>query len=410
MHIAELTAYHARIPLKKTIRHASFTRTSNDTLIVRCRLDDGTIGWGEGLPRPYVTGETIETAFAQLRGTDLPGQLDGHFDNLEAAAALCTDLKLDAPDEERPDRFGNSVRCALELSILDAVTRSLGLPFSAVVECVPEAAPIRGSTSDVQYGAVLTAGRPRGEWISALKFRLYGFRDCKVKVGVDGQVDAASLRRIRRLLPKDKVDLRADANEAWSLENLEAKLEPLRPFELSAIEQPVPDSQSDGLASLRAKIGVPIMLDESLCSIDDANRAIELGTCNLFNIRISKCGGFLNSLRIAAIAEQAGLGYQLGCLVGETGILSAAGRHFATSVAGIRYLEGSYDRHLVSEPLTLEDLTFGFAGRAPRLAGPGLGITVDEHALRRVTIAQEQWTLGRRNQTKADAIVDITKH
>jgi L-alanine-DL-glutamate epimerase-like enolase superfamily enzyme len=63
MRVVELTAYHLRIPLRKTIRHASHTRTDNDTLVVRCKLDDGTVGWGEGLPREYVTGETIDSTF-----------------------------------------------------------------------------------------------------------------------------------------------------------------------------------------------------------------------------------------------------------------------------------------------------------------------------------------------------------
>ena len=129
------------------------------------------------------------------------------------------------------------------------------------------------------------------------------------------------------------------------------------------------------------------MHDESLCSLEDARQAIEYGTCDLFNIRLSKCGGLLPSLQIAAAANQAGLGYQLGCQVGETGILSAAGRHFATSVGDIRYLEGSYDRFLVKERLTNEDMTFGRGGYAPALTGPGLGVTVDERRLRDVTQA-----------------------
>jgi L-Ala-D/L-Glu epimerase len=131
------------------------------------------------------------------------------------------------------------------------------------------------------------------------------------------------------------------------------------------------------------------MLDESLCSLGDGHRAIERSTCDLFNIRLSKCGGFVRSLKLAALAHKAGLGYQLGCQVGETGSLSAAGRHFATSVAGIRYLEGSYDRHLVRESLTDEDLTFHRGGRAPALTAPGLGVSIDEAAVRRVTIRQE---------------------
>ena len=67
----------------------------------------------------------------------------------------------------------------------------------------------------------------------------------------------------------------------------------------------------------------------------------------------------------------AGLGFQLGCHPGESGILSAAGRHWACSVKGIRYLEGSYDRHLFRKLLTNEDITFGYGGRAPALTGPG---------------------------------------
>src|SRR2546421_192127 len=114
------------------------------------------------------------------------------------------------------------------------------------------------------------------------------------------------------------------------------------------------------------------------------------GACALFNLRLSKCGGFIPALRLAQFARRHGrLGYQLGCQVGETAVLSAAGRHFAASVADLRYVEGSYDRHLVREALGTKDLTFGWGGWAPALPGPGLGITLDAHALERVTQRKE---------------------
>jgi muconate cycloisomerase len=144
------------------------------------------------------------------------------------------------------------------------------------------------------------------------------------------------------------------------------------------------------LAALRPQLQVPVMLDESLTSLPDARRAIELAACDLFNIRLSKCGGFLRSLTLAAVAHRAGLGYQLGCHPGESGILSAAGRHWATSVRGIRYWEGSYDRHLFRQLITREDMTFGYGGRAGALAGPGLGTTIDQHVLRGVTRQQQR--------------------
>ena len=67
MRVVELTAYHVRIPLKRTIKHASHERTETDNVIVRCVLSDRSEGFGEGLPREYVTGETIDSAFDLLK-------------------------------------------------------------------------------------------------------------------------------------------------------------------------------------------------------------------------------------------------------------------------------------------------------------------------------------------------------
>jgi len=391
MHISDLTAFHVRILLKKRIRHASHTRKSTDTLIVRCRMNDGSEGWGEGLPRPYVTGETIQTALAQLRTTDLAGQLHGSFDGLRGAVSQCDRLELSRHPESTRDCFGNAVRSAIEISILDAAARAEGVPLAKVTELIPESIGVRQAVKRVRYSGAITPMGSIREMYRAYKLRYYGFHQCKVKVGVPGVNDVAALRRIRRVLGKD-VDLRIDVNEAWTCSNVESKLQPLLRFRISSVEQPVPHADVAGLAEVRSRSTVPIMLDESLCSLSDAHRAVEQGTCDLFNIRLSKCGGFVNSVRIAAVAHRAGLGYQLGCQVGETGILSAAGRNFAASVSHIRYLEGSYDRFLVREPLTLEDITFGRGGYAPALDRPGLGVTIDDEALKRVTIAQEHWS------------------
>lgn len=392
MRIAEITAYHVRIPLRKTIRHASHTRDETDSLIVCCRLDNGTEGWGEGLPRVYVTGDTIETVFEHLRHSDLPRQLSTSFENLSEAVALCNRLRLLHPNSTGRDCFGNSARCALELSILDAAARATNRPLSDVTALVPETMAIRQSQPRVRYSGAITPTSPLKDAMTAWKLKLFRFHQGKVKVGVEGIDDAASVGRLRKIAGP-KFDIRIDANEAWHCDNLEEKLAPLKRFSVTAIEQPVPHAEVDGLTAIRPRLGVPIMLDESLCSLSDGRRAIERGTCDLFNIRMSKCGGFINSLKLAALAHSAGLGYQLGCQVGETGILSAAGRHFASSIGNIRYLEGSYDRFLVRERLTMEDITFGIGGWAPALTGSGLGVTIDRAALNRVTLRQESFAI-----------------
>src|SRR5262249_11029799 len=150
----------------------------------------------------------------------------------------------------------------------------------------------------------------------------------------------------------------------WSPEEAADKIRQLEPYGITSVEQPVSHENLNSLTGIRKQVNTPIMLDESLCSRVDAEKAVSLQACDLFNLRLSKCGGFIPALRLAQFAKQHELGYQLGCQVGETAILSAAGRHFATSVQGLRYLEGSYDRHLVPEALGAEDMTFRRGGRA----------------------------------------------
>ncbi|MFG0334718.1 MAG: dipeptide epimerase [Maioricimonas sp. JB049] len=382
MIIAELTAFHVRIPLRRPIRHASHTRTENDTLIVRCRLSTGEVGWGEGLPRQYVTGESIEDCLEILRQTPFRPQLDARIPSLTTAVEMLRDFRLEIAATDRRDCFGNSVRAAIELSILDAVARFEGVPLARVTDVAGEPA-LRESRQNVQYSTAIMSVKPFKRRMQALAYRLYGFRHCKLKVGVNGIDDTAVVRDCRRWMGQG-IDLRIDANEAWRCSDLDEKLSPLLPFGISSVEQPVPHEEVDGLARYRERLDVPVMLDESLCSLTDARRAVDAGTCDLFNIRLSKCGGSLNSLELAALARKSGLGYQLGCMVGETGVLSAAGRHFASSVGGIRWVEGSFDRYLVREPLTDEDLTFGRGGWANALTGPGLGVKIATSRVRSV--------------------------
>jgi muconate cycloisomerase len=382
MRIVELTAFQVRIPLWKPLPHASHTRTATDNVLVRCILEDRTEGYGEGVPREYVTGETIDSSLNLLKASDLEARLTPCAD-FPAAVALAERVRLaPIPGDERGCQ-GNAARCALELAILDAYGKRFGEPLSAVTRLV---APELYQPSDwVRYSGLITSRHGTRVRFAALKMCLYRFRQVKVKVGIAGHDDVRRLRAIRRRLG-GKVDLRIDANEAWSPAEVVQRITELEPFQITSVEQPVPHADVNALAELRRRVHVPIMHDESLCSPYDAEQAVAHGTCDLFNLRLSKCGGFIPSLRLAQFARRHGLGYQLGCQVGETAVLSAAGRHFAANVADLRYAEGSYDRHLVREALGTQDITFRWGGWAKALPGPGLGVALDAQALERVTV------------------------
>jgi muconate cycloisomerase len=301
-----------------------------------------------------------------------------------AACALAERLRLaPTPGDDRGCQ-GHGARCAVEIAILDAYGRHFKQPLSQAVRLLTP--DLWDPRTEVRYSTAITT-RSTGIKIRSLAFAmwLYGFTHMKAKVGVAGHDDVARLRGIRRGAGW-KVDLRVDANEAWPANQAAERIIELKPFGISVVEQPVPHEQASALPELRRQTQVPIMLDESLCGLVDAERAVAHGLCDLFNIRLSKCGGFLPSLRLVQFARRHGLGYQLGCQVGETAVLSAAGRHFAASVKDLRYVEGSYDGHLVREALANQNLTFGRGGKAPALPGPGLGIDIDQQALQRVTV------------------------
>ena len=393
MRLQDLTAWHLRIPLKKTIRHASHVRTENDTIVVRCRLDDGTAGWGEGLPREYVTGESIGGAMRQLRETDVLSQLGARMSGPADVVAALDNLRFADEGTDARGCLGNSVRCAVELAVLDACCQTLGCPLADVTTWMPGFSGIAGDGTRVRYSGVITAASRLRQWRQCAAMRVFGFRQIKVKVGSPDVDDERLLATVRRVLGQRR-EIRVDANESWAPTEAAEWMSRLSRFGIASFEQPVAASDVGCLADVRAATGARVMLDESLCSISDAEQAIAHGWCDAFNIRLSKCGGFLRSLRLVLMARQAGLACQLGCQVGETRILSAAGRHFASSVRGLTALEGSYDRFLVREPLSKQDLTFGYGGWARVLPGPGLGISVDQAAVDRCAVDRLTWGIS----------------
>jgi len=385
MRMTELRVIQARIPLRHRVRHASHSRNENDTILVRCQLDDGSVGWGEGLPREYVTGETIDTAWQHLTSLSLRS-LSARFDSSDGLAETVRSIHLPRPADHR-DCFGNAARCALELAILDAGCRALGIPLAQFIRQIAAPMGMHREADTVHYSAVLTSTSLLKLRLRCWLYRYYNFRQYKVKVGVSGESDQKRLQIVRRIVGPG-VSIRIDANEAWSPNVAVRRLQEFGGLGIESVEQPVRHTDIDALREIRSQTAIPIMLDESLCSLHDAEYAIDHELCDSFNLRLSKCGGILPSLVLAQQAKSSGLTCQLGCQVGETGLLSAAGRQFATAVAGLTAVEGSYDRFLVKEPLTVEDLTFGRAGEGEVLAGSGLGVVVDPQALQRVQVRE----------------------
>ena len=358
--ISSIDIYKADIPFKLKFRHSSKERDSSESVFIKLRLSDGTVGFGESLPRAYVTGEDQDSVVKRLRKV-LPERFAGKafecFDDVVRFLMSVDDINCAA-------------KCVIELALLDAAGKAFGCSVSDGIG--------KGEGSELIYSGVISGDSLAKLALSAVKYRFYGLRHIKAKVG--SAEDAKRLSLIR-LISGSRADIRVDANGVWGADEAIVKMSRLSRYRISAVEQPVGKDDPAGLKKVSENITEPVMADESLCTKQDAERLISERACKMFNIRLSKCGGILDSIEIAGMARKAGIAYQIGCQVGESGILSAAGRHFAACVDGIRYLEGSYGNRLLFEDVVREKILFGRGGVAGQMSGFGLGVTVDEERL-----------------------------
>ena len=364
------------IPFQLAITHASHTRTASDSVVLCLETSEGVIGYGEAVPRPYVTGETVDSVMNsleqhisdQLVGRSIPSWQEGTQLPLPDIDSL-----LPPPHLNPNIVAGNAAQAAVELALLDCVTTAASRSLSAVL---PE-----GSSSVIYSGMLPTLSDDRALQLARMQ-RAYGITRIKVKVGDEGDVNRVRLLR-EELGPN--FELYVDANCAWTVDEAAQRINQMTVSGISLVEQPIPRGDVKGLARLREQISIPLMVDESLITLADAHELIEAQACDIFNIRISKCGGLANCVRLAQLAEEAGLQYQLGAHVGETAILSAAGRHLGLALSDARYVEGSSGGFLLSEDVSTTPLQFEPGGKGQPLSGPGLGVDVDPSRLRRLS-------------------------
>jgi muconate cycloisomerase len=162
----------------------------------------------------------------------------------------------------------------------------------------------------------------------------------------------------------------------------------LSKYQVKVVEQPMlPDDPNLAeFAEALKEYGILLMADESACSFGDVKKIIEKGHYKMINIRLSKLGGFRKSLKIIDCLRKEKLFFQIGCHLGESGILSAAGRILSLLCRDSMYFDGSYDQFLLKRNITQENVSFGLGGEAGPLEGAGLGVTINESNLNQMTV------------------------
>lgn len=371
--------------MRRNFRHAAAERACAEPVIVKIELSDHTIGFGETHPRQYVTGESYQDVINTIRDVFVPLLVELRPANFGEVIEAAADLPL---IDER-GRVITAARAAVELALLDAYSRALGKSLESVAGYVEEQwLGSQGSRGTVRYGVAVSGMTAERIGPFLRKVRLGMIRHFKLKVGdADDQPRLeATIRALRRGLARRTVTLAVDANGAWSLQEAANKLRRWQNLPITCVEQPLCKEAGEEWAALAKETTLPLMADESLVTFQDASDLIAHGGASWFNIRISKNGGLIPALRLAALARRHNITCQLGCMVGETSILSAAGRFFLQVVPGVRFAEGSFGRFLLKDDVVRRPLRFTFGGRWRQISGPGLGIDVEPARLRRLAV------------------------
>lgn len=379
LRIRQMTVYPLRIPMRLRFEHAAASRNAADPVVVQLQAEAPLThvdGYGETLARRYVTGETADTVVDYLVNVFSPRLLDLRAGSFADALEFIAELPF-----WYDGRNLNAARAAIELALIDLAGRAFRRPATDIAAW--RSGPIRASHTSpaaARYSGIVVGRKALKQSLMIRAQRAYGLRDFKIKVAVEGWE-----QRLRRAsttlggaLAAGAATLRADANGGWTPAEAAAALPVLEECGVSALEQPVSREEDAAFADLAAASRrIDLIADESLVTSEDADRLLEDGAVRVFNVRIAKNGGLLPSLELAHRAREAGRDVQLGCLVGETSILTAAGVAFLSLVPDLRFVEGAFGGWLLRRDVVPRPLTFGRGGRPPRVSGDGFGIEVD---------------------------------
>jgi muconate cycloisomerase len=381
MKIGNLNIYNILLPFSGDFSHSLKKGSSANNIVVEVIADTGEIkGYGEGAPRPYVTGESKESATKSI----------SHFLKKQSFPWDLNEVSQiwDFTDSLPKGKENNAAICALEMSLLDALGKSQDIN---IIEYFPK----DFFTSTIYYGAAIPlSNKKRIMEICRLigKMRINKLR---LKMGKAFERNKEAIETVK-LMFGDDYDLRIDLNGAWDHETASNHVSLIKKYDVKVVEQPMMpgDPGLTEFAEIMQNYGVILMADESVCSLEDLEGIIKDGNYKMINIRLSKCGGFRRSLRIIDELRDRGLYFQIGCQLGESGILSAAGRALSLLCSDAVYHDGSYDKFMLKENITLEDVSFGLGGKAGPLDGSGLGVNINRENLMRLSNGSPNLTIS----------------
>jgi L-alanine-DL-glutamate epimerase-like enolase superfamily enzyme/pimeloyl-ACP methyl ester carboxylesterase len=379
-----------RLKLKTIIRHAAATRNEGESIWVQAKRNEN-MGYGEGCPRIYVAGDELDASIAWIKNNLSSGKVN--IETLE-------DLKQWAERNEKEIDNYPSAWCAVEMAVLDLLSRERGCTVEKLLGL--DDGKLCG-----RYTAVLGDDKKWKYTTLVDKYLIRGFSDFKIKLSGNLERDIEKLDILEELSVQHcagPIRVRLDANNLWKDRCDEAikYIMTLGNGRAFAMEEPVGARNAEDISKFSTATGLPVILDESLCTLADLSLYRNIEGEFIADIKVSRVGGLIRTLKMIEELKKMGWPVIIGCHVGETSLLTRAAL-VASSAAGESLIahEGAFGDYLVEREPAKPMLKFGRQGlldlRFPYYLKTVQGLQV---------IPAENWNIGFGMECRTPIIMD----
>ena len=311
MKIKDIKMGKISTPLLRPYKIGKKTLNFSDEIVIKIITDTGEIGYGSATPTPLITGETESSITGAINYIkhDILG-LD--IDNLEEIMKVIHNSIY----------ANNSAKAAIDMAIYDLLCKKYGIPLYKF---------LGGYKTTLTTDITIANGSVEEMVSNSLQAIMENYTYLKVKVGNDIDHDIERVKAVRKAVRKG-IKIRVDANQGWRPKEA---VSIIRKFEdmgldIEFVEQPVNAWDIDGLKYVTDNVETKILADESVFGPSDAFKIIEKRAADLISIKLMKCGGINNAIKIYNMAENMGIRCMMGCML-ESRIGITAAASFAAS-------------------------------------------------------------------------------
>ena len=310
MKITEVRLGKISVPLRVPFKTALRTVNSVEDVVVEIHTDTGAIGYGEAPPTGVITGDTTGAIIGAIRAHISKAIIGKDVDDFENLMMAVQSSMVK----------NTSAKAAVDMALWDLYGQLYKIPAYKLMG---------GSRKTICTDITISVNDPETMAKDAADAIARGYDCLKVKVGKEPEKDIARLSAIREVVPK-KTLIRIDANQGWEPKEAVRILNGMqeRGLDIEFVEQPVKGHDIEGLKYVTERSYVPVLADESVFSVEDAFKILQMRAADMINIKLMKCGGLYNGLKIATAAEVYGVECMIGCML-EAKISVNAAVHLA---------------------------------------------------------------------------------